>query len=43
VKPISLHLEIIIESEIGGFIAGAAMTIVVSAMAIEFYKNEVRK
>jgi len=27
---------------IGGFIAGAAMTIVVSMMAIEFYKNEVR-
>jgi hypothetical protein len=28
---------------IGGFIAGAAMTIVISTMAIEFYKNEVRK
>jgi len=28
---------------IGGFLAGAAMTIVISTMAIEFYKNEVRK
>jgi len=28
---------------IGGFIAGATMTIVISTMAIEFYKNEVRK
>jgi len=28
---------------IGGFVAGAAMTLVVSTMAIEFYKNEVRK
>jgi hypothetical protein len=28
---------------IGGFIAGAGVTIVIAAMAIEFYKNEVRK
>ena len=28
---------------IGGFIAGSAMTIVVATMAIEFYKNEIRK
>jgi hypothetical protein len=28
---------------IGGFIAGTAITIVISTMAIEFYKNEVRK
>jgi len=27
---------------IGGFIAGAVMTMFVSTMAIEFYKNEVR-
>ena len=28
---------------IGGFLSGSIMTAVVATMAIEFYKNEVRK